>query len=190
MATSTTTSNYGLSQYAASDPVKFLTNYNSDMLTIDGGIKTAKDSADAKVPLERTLAGLPLSANITLAQLITAGLAAGTNGNANNALKLGDKLASLFLTTDAVTTQTLTPINGWTTSGGTIYASKFGRVVYITFKDSTFSGTSGTAIAILPSGWNPNGIYVPSSEGSFTLQGNNIIVWATSISSKSATFVL
>lgn len=74
MATGNHTGNYNLSQYAAGDPVKFLTNYNQDMAAIDAAVKSAKDSADAKTPLTRTVAGLPLTGDITLAQLIAAGL--------------------------------------------------------------------------------------------------------------------
>lgn len=74
MATSSHTSNYNLSQYASGDPVKFLTNYNQDMAAIDAAVKAASDSAAAKVPLTRTIAGLPLLADISLAQLLAAGL--------------------------------------------------------------------------------------------------------------------
>lgn len=88
MATTNSTPNYSLSQYVGTDIIKFLTNYNQDMAAIDTAVKAAADSAAGKVPLARTIAGLALSGNITLAQLIAAGLASGTNGDANNALKL------------------------------------------------------------------------------------------------------
>lgn len=95
MSTTNCTANYGLSQYTASDPVKFLTNYNQDMAAIDGSIKAAKDTADASVPQTRTVAGLPLCGDLALAQLTAAGLASGDeSGNAQNALKLGGNPAA------------------------------------------------------------------------------------------------
>lgn len=80
--TSTTTANYGLSQYGASDTVKFLTNYNSDMAAIDAAIKAAKDQANAAVPQTRIVAGKALSADIALADLIAAGLCAAPESGA------------------------------------------------------------------------------------------------------------
>lgn len=74
MATSNHTSNYSLSQYAAGDPAKFLTNFNQDMAAIDAALKSIHDSDAEKAPQTRTIASLPLSADITLAQLIAAGL--------------------------------------------------------------------------------------------------------------------
>lgn len=79
MATTNHTTNYNLSQYAASDPVKFLTNYNEDMLKIDQNA----------VPNTRKIAGVNLQDDILLSELISAGLAQGTGGAANNALALG-----------------------------------------------------------------------------------------------------
>jgi hypothetical protein len=97
LATSNHTGNYNLSQYAAGDPVKFLTNYNQDMAAIDVAIKAASDNAAAKVPQTRTVAGLPLSADLALTQLTAAGLASGdSSGNANNALKLAGVVAASF----------------------------------------------------------------------------------------------
>ncbi len=192
MATSNHTANYSLSQYAANDPVKFLTNYNQDMAAIDAALKAIKDEADAAVPDARKIAGLALSADITAAQLLAAaGLASGdASGNAQNALKLGGKAASLFPSTDVVTMQSLSLLNGWATSGGNLLAIRFGRVVYIGFKDGTFSGTPGTTVAVLPDGWNPQGVWVVSNDGSFAVQGNSIIVWSSTISSKAGTFIL
>lgn len=69
MATSNQTPNYGLSQYAANDPVKFLTNYNEDMVKID----------QSSVPNTRKIAGIPLSDDILLSELIAAGLAPSGN---------------------------------------------------------------------------------------------------------------
>ncbi|MCI1966853.1 MAG: hypothetical protein LKJ17_12095 [Oscillospiraceae bacterium] len=74
MSTSNQTANYNLSQYAAGDPIKFLTNYNSDMAAIDAAVKAVKDSTDTKVPQSRTIADLPLTSDIALAQLLAAGL--------------------------------------------------------------------------------------------------------------------
>jgi hypothetical protein len=74
LATSNHTGNYNLSHYAAGDSVEFLTNYNQDMAAIDTALKAIHDSDAAKTPLSRTIAGLPLSADLTVAQLIAAGL--------------------------------------------------------------------------------------------------------------------
>ena len=80
MATSNHTDDYNLSQYAAGDPVKFLTNYNQDMAAIDAALKAIHDSDTAKTPQSRTIAGLPLSSDLTLAQLIAAGLCSAPDG--------------------------------------------------------------------------------------------------------------
>ena len=138
MATSNHTGNYNFSQYAATDPVKFLTNYNQDMAAIDAAIKAASDSAAAKAPLTRTIAGLSLSADLTLAQLTAAGLASGDNsGNANNALKLGGVQAANFA---QVSSGTWTPtIFGETVAGSPVYTEhdgewvKIGNMVFIVF---------------------------------------------------------
>ena len=45
MATTNTTTNYGLSQYVGSDVTSYLTNYNSDMTKIDAQMKRNADSA-------------------------------------------------------------------------------------------------------------------------------------------------
>lgn len=84
MATSNQTPNFGLSQYAANDPVKFLTNYNEDMVKID----------QSSVPNTRKIAGINLQDDILLSELVAAGLADGTGGAANNALALGGVAAA------------------------------------------------------------------------------------------------
>lgn len=82
MATNTLskTANYELSQYGTSDPAKFLTNYNSDMAAIDAALKAIKDESDSAVPNTRKIAGLAMGADITLAQLIAAGLCPAPEG--------------------------------------------------------------------------------------------------------------
>lgn len=69
MATSNQTPNYGLSQYAANDPVKFLTNYNEDMVKID----------QSSVPNTRKIAGINLQDDILLSELVAAGIVKGAN---------------------------------------------------------------------------------------------------------------
>lgn len=136
MATSNHTVNYGLSQYAAGDPVKFLTNYNQDMAAIDAAVKSAQNKADAAVPSTRTLAGLPLSDNLSLSQLTSAGLAAGdTFGSAQNALKLGNAAASCF---PQITSGSWTPvIYAYSTHGTPTYTvsqnswTKIGNQVFL-----------------------------------------------------------
>lgn len=124
MSTSGHTRNYGLSQYATGDPVKFLTNYNQDMAAIDAAVKAAMDGAYAAVPKTRTIADLPLSGDITLAQLIAKGLASGDgSGNANNALKLGSADAANF---PQISSGTWTPtLYGATVAGTPVYDSNY-----------------------------------------------------------------
>lgn len=124
MSTSGHTGNYGLSQYATGDPVKFLTNYNQDMAAIDAAVKAAKDGADAAVPKTRTIAGLPLTGDLTLAQLIAKGLASGDgSGNANNALKLGSADAANF---PQISSGTWTPtLYGAAAAGAPVYDSSY-----------------------------------------------------------------
>jgi hypothetical protein len=138
LSTSNHTDNYNLSQYASGDPVKFLTNYNQDMATIDAAIKAAKDRAETSVPSTRTVAGLPLSNDLTLAQLYAAGCASGdSSGNAKNALMLGGIAASSFpQVSDGSWTPTLF---GDTAAGSPTYAArdgnfyKIGRLVIVSF---------------------------------------------------------
>lgn len=70
----TTTQNYGLTQYGPTDQTKWITHYNADMKAIDDALKAIKDEADASVPNTQKIAGLAMNADITLAQLISAGL--------------------------------------------------------------------------------------------------------------------
>ncbi|MVB10070.1 hypothetical protein CAFE_07430 [Caprobacter fermentans] len=172
MATSNHTANYSLSQYVANDPVEFLTNYNQDMAVIDAAPKAIKDEADASVPNARKIVGLALSADITAAQpLAAAGIASGDpSGNAQNALKLRGKAASLFPSTDVIAMQSLSLLNGWRTIGGNFLAIWFGRIVYIGFKDDTFSGTPDTMVAAIPDGSRfPNDLQYLNSFPSSTI---------------------
>ncbi len=101
MATSTHTPNYGLSQYGATDPPKLLTNYNLDMAAIDAAIKAVSDSVAVKTPLSRTIAGLSLTADLTLAQLVAAGLAPADSGHSfggNGYVKLANGLILEWIT--------------------------------------------------------------------------------------------
>ena len=128
-----------MSQYAAGDPVKFLTNYNSDMATIDAALKEIHVSDQGKVPTGRRIATLPLSSDITAAQLQAAGLAAGdASGNAQNALKLGGVLAANF---PQVSSGTWTPgLAGYTTAGSPTYTKQMGTY----YKIGTFVIVGGT----------------------------------------------
>jgi hypothetical protein len=64
------------------------------LATGDSAGRTPIENIDGAVPATRTIAGLALSGNITLAQLIAAGLAAGTDGKANTAA-LADNASQL-----------------------------------------------------------------------------------------------
>jgi hypothetical protein len=144
LATTNHTPNYNLSQYAATDPVKILTNYNADMAAIDTAIKAAEDQAVGAVPSSRTIAGLALSENLTLAQLITAGLAQGSNGDALNALKLGGVDAANFPQISAGTWAPTyyagtTPVNVTTTLASYV---KTGKMVLITLAAGTSDAIS------------------------------------------------
>lgn len=109
MATSNQTPNFGLSQYAANDPVKFLTNYNEDMVKID----------QSSVPNTRKIAGINLQDDILLSELVAAGLAEGTGGAANNALALGGIAAANY---PKISSGTWTPVlYGTTTAGNPTY---------------------------------------------------------------------
>lgn len=107
MATNTAskTANYGLSQYVAGDLAKFLTNYNSDMLAIDGALKAIKDESDAAVPSTRKILGNSLSADITLAQLISAGLCPAPESGSWDAKLYGEAAVGspTYATTEAAT---------------------------------------------------------------------------------------
>ena len=119
MATSNQTPNYGLSQYAANDPVKFLTNYNEDMVKID----------QSSVPNTRKIAGINLQDDILLSELVAAGLAAGTDGAANNALALGGVEAANYA---QVSSGTWTPeIKGTTNAGVATYSDQWGNFTKI-----------------------------------------------------------
>ena len=132
------TINYSLNQFTGSDHFDPVTDYNADMLAIDTAIKFVKDNVDLKTPLNRTIAGFPLSSDITLSQLTGAGLASGdVSGNAQNALKLGGVDAANF---PQISSGTWTPtLFGNTTAGSPTYASregsytKIGRLVVCTF---------------------------------------------------------
>lgn len=159
MATTNHTTNYNLSQYAASDPVKFLTNYNEDMLKIDQNA----------VPNTRKIAGVNLQDDILLSELISAGLAQGTGGAANNALSLGGVLAANYVQNASSANTNLTKINGW--EGGNIRLSIFGKVVIVGAYSGALTGTQNTFIAMLPTtvkariGWLDagNGIVIRDS---------------------------
>jgi len=125
LATSNQTPNFGLSQYAANDPVKFLTNYNEDMVKID----------QSSVPNTRKIAGINLQDDILLSELVAAGLAEGTGGAANNALALGGVGAGNY---PQVSSGTWTPaLYGSTVAGNPTYTTtlgryyKVGRYVYV-----------------------------------------------------------
>lgn len=160
MATSNQTPNYGLSQYAANDPVKFLTNYNEDMVKID----------QSSVPNTRKIAGINLQDDILLSELVAAGLAAGTDGAANNALALGGVEAANYA---QVSSGTWMPtLYGLTTEGNPTYTSrqgwyyKIGSLVYMTCSVaiSDKGGISGTlAIGGLPfsTAINIQGQFIP-----------------------------
>ena len=140
------------------------------MSAIDTAIKAAKDDADGKVPLARTIAGMALSGDITLEQMIAAGLASGTNGDANNALKLGGVDASAIIDGEGnaqnalklggvdaanfpqISTGTWTPtLFGTTTAGSPTYSEalgvwhKIGKLVIALFilKISAKGGITG-----------------------------------------------
>lgn len=136
MATTNHTSNYNLSQYAPSDPAKYLTNYNQDMAAIDAALKAIKDEADGAVPNTRKIAGLALNADITVAQLIAAGLCPAPESG-----------------------QWTPTLVGRTTAGTPTYAYQYGsytriaKLVYLYFdvKLSSAGGmTGGIEIAGLP----------------------------------------
>lgn len=119
MATSNQTPNFGLSQYAANDPVKFLTNYNEDMVKID----------QSSVPNTRKIAGINLQDDILLSELVAAGLAEGTGGAANNALALGGVEAANYA---QVSSGAWTPeIKGTTNAGVATYSDQWGNFTKI-----------------------------------------------------------
>lgn len=134
MATSNHTPNYNLSQYAAGDPVKFLTNYNQDMAAIDTVLKEIHDSDVAKVPQSRTLAALPFTADVTLAQLIAAGLCPAPES--------GTWMPTIY-------GQTTAGSPTYTTQSGKYY--KIGELVHLEF-DIAVSALGGAAGQIIIGG--------------------------------------
>ena len=176
MATSNQTPNFGLSQYAANDPVKFLTNYNEDMVKID----------QSSVPNTRKIAGINLQDDILLSELVAAGLADGTGGAANNALALGGVAAEAYPNINHIDEAVLTLINGWSAIWGGITARRFGRVLEINLYGA-FTGPSNTIIAMLPTGYNPSqsvhAIQIPT--GFLVVEGDTIKAQATSIDANS-----
>lgn len=169
--TSSKTANYSLSQYAAGDLAKFLTNYNSDMLAVDNALKAIKDESDAAVPNTRKIAGLAMSADITLTQLISAGL-------------VGNVVEQLYLTL----------LNGWSASWGNIVATRFGRIVMVHFGGNFTGGASGSVIANLPDGWNPSNAttFLPYQENPAAIRivGQQIQIYSTGINMATVTAVL
>lgn len=124
-------------------------------------------------------------------RILTAILATanGTNGDANNALKLGGLAASLYPHTDVIDSQNaLTLLNGWTASWGSLDIRRFGRVVMIGF-DGAFNGAANTIIANLPDGWNPSGSWIQLGGNLAIIEGNAIRVVNASISSQSFVIV-
>ena len=85
---------------------------------------------------------------------IFTGLASGTNGDADNALKLGGVLAGSYAT---ITNATLTLLNGWTVSQTyTPKAYKCGNLVVVTGNITGGTVGNGTSLATLPVGYRPS----------------------------------
>lgn len=109
-------------------------------------IPTAEDVA--AVPLTRKIAGLSLSADIALSQLIAGGLAAGdSSGNALNALKLGGINAANF---PQIESGSWTPtLFGSTTAGNPLYSRqdgfyyKIGKLVFVPLLRITITSKGG-----------------------------------------------
>lgn len=94
------------------------------MAAIDAALKAISDSDAGKVPATRAVLGLPLSADITLAQFIVAGLAAGTNGQANDSAMLGGVDAANF---PQISSGVWTPtLFGDSTAGSPTYTQQAG----------------------------------------------------------------
>jgi hypothetical protein len=68
---------------------------SDDFSALVDALATVQD-IDSRAMKSTQIAGIPINDGITLAQLIAAGLAAGTNGQANDSAKLGGVLAANF----------------------------------------------------------------------------------------------
>ncbi|HEX3018557.1 MAG TPA: hypothetical protein VHP31_11995 [Caproicibacter sp.] len=166
MATNTAskTANYSLSQYAAGDLAKFLTNYNSDMLAIDAALKAIKDESDAAVPNTRKIAGLAMNADITLAQLISAGLCPASESGTWTPIIHGSdvagspaftvayanycKLGKYVYIEAGITLSSKGGMAGWIQIGGLPFASAYENRLGM-HRVSGISGISGPIVPVI-----------------------------------------
>lgn len=133
---------------AASQRLDDIAGAANGIATLDTSGKVAQMPAGA-VPQTRTFAGLDLSKDRTLAELIAAGLAAGTNGQANDSAKLGGVDAANFPQMSSGTwTPTLKGITAAGTPTYTVQAGSWHKVgkwclINFTVGISTKGGMSG-----------------------------------------------
>lgn len=152
---------------------------------------TANQLKATAVPMSRTIAGFPLSANITAAQLVAAGLAAGSvSGSANNALKLGGVDAASF---PQVSSGAWAPtLYGGTTAGNPTYMYhsgiyyRIGNIVFA-FCDIEISSKGGMAgevhiggLPVAPSGYGRGDFVLAGRCSGFALPNGYVLCGSVS----------
>ena len=167
-ASGATLVSYGLKLDVVSSRANGVLESTSEFTALQEALATVQD-IDSRVLRSAQIAGVAINDGITLAQLLSAGLAAGTGGAANNALSLGGVLAANYVQNASSANTNLTKINGW--EGGNIRLSIFGKVVIVGANSGALTGTQNTFIAMLPTtvkariGWLDagNGIVIRDS---------------------------
>ena len=148
-ATGATLVSYGLKIDVVPSKFNGVLESTSEFTALQEALATVQD-IDNRVPKSTTIAGISLQNNITLNQLVAAGVARGASdgsGNALNALSLGGVGASGYVLNNR-TSQSLTLINGWS---GVINYIVFSKVALIRIGNTQLTGgTAGTAAAVLP----------------------------------------
>lgn len=127
-ASGATLVSYGLKLDVVSSRANGVLESTSEFTALQEALATVQD-IDSRVLRSAQIAGVAINDGITLAQLLSAGLAAGTGGAANNALALGGVEAANYA---QVSSGAWTPeIKGTTNAGVATYSDRWGNFTKI-----------------------------------------------------------